>query len=103
MEIAEGVGKPGGQKLCQLAALLIGKTGFPAVRPRIFERQFWCSAEKKGYSGTAIFSKPEPRSVRYGIGIPELDTLTFHEIRRMAKHTPVCSKFAIFVTNSVTI
>lgn len=37
-------------------------------------RQFWCSAEKKGYSGTAIFSKPEPCSVRYGIGIPELDT-----------------------------
>ena len=37
-------------------------------------RQFWCSAEKKGYSGTAIFSKPEPCSVRYGIGIAELDT-----------------------------
>lgn len=37
-------------------------------------RQFWSSAEKKGYSGTAIFSKPEPLSVRYGIGIPELDT-----------------------------
>ena len=36
--------------------------------------QYWHSADKKGYSGTAIFSKPEPCSVRYGIGIPELDT-----------------------------
>lgn len=36
--------------------------------------QYWCSAEKKGYSGTAVFSRHEPLSVRYGIGIPELDT-----------------------------
>lgn len=31
-------------------------------------------AEKKGYSGTAVFSKEEPLSVTYGIGIPEHDT-----------------------------
>ena len=36
--------------------------------------QYWNSAEKKGYSGTAIFTKHEPLSVRYGIGIPEHDT-----------------------------
>jgi len=36
--------------------------------------QFWNYAEKKGYSGTAIFAKKEPISVRYGIGVPELDT-----------------------------
>ena len=36
--------------------------------------QYWNYAEKKGYSGTAIFTKHEPLSVRYGIGIPELDT-----------------------------
>ena len=36
--------------------------------------QYWCSAQKKGYSGTAIFAKREPLSVAYGIGIPELDT-----------------------------
>ena len=36
--------------------------------------QFWNSAEKKGYSGTAIFAKHEPISVTYGIGIPEHDT-----------------------------
>ena len=36
--------------------------------------QFWCSAQKKGYSGTAIFARHEPLFVTYGIGIPELDT-----------------------------
>ena len=36
--------------------------------------QFWCSAEKKGYSGTAIFARHKPLSVRYNLGIPEHDT-----------------------------
>jgi exodeoxyribonuclease-3 len=36
--------------------------------------QFWNYAEKKGYSGTAIFAKAEPLSVVYGVGVPELDT-----------------------------
>ena len=36
--------------------------------------QFWNSAEKKGYSGTAVFAKQEPLSVTYGVGVPELDT-----------------------------
>lgn len=36
--------------------------------------QFWCYAEKKGYSGTAIFTHHRPLSVQYGTGIPELDT-----------------------------
>lgn len=35
---------------------------------------YWYSAEKKGYSGTAVFTKHEPISVKYGIGIPEHDT-----------------------------
>lgn len=34
---------------------------------------YWNSAEKKGYSGTAVFAKEEPLSDRYGIGIPEHD------------------------------
>ncbi len=37
-------------------------------------QQFWSYAEKKGYSGTAIFTKHAPLSVRYGIGVAELDT-----------------------------
>ncbi len=36
--------------------------------------QFWNYAEKKGYSGTAIFAKKAPLSVAYGIGVEELDT-----------------------------
>lgn len=36
--------------------------------------QYWNYAEKKGYSGTAIFAKQEPLSVAYGVGVPELDT-----------------------------
>ncbi len=36
--------------------------------------QYWCYAEKKGYSGTAIFAKQEALSVTYNLGIPEHDT-----------------------------
>lgn len=36
--------------------------------------QYWNYAEKKGYSGTAIFTKTEPLSVSYGINIEEHDT-----------------------------
>lgn len=35
---------------------------------------YWNYAQKKGYSGTAIFAKEEPLNVTYGVGIPELDT-----------------------------
>lgn len=35
---------------------------------------FWNYAEKKGYSGTAIFAKNKPLSVRMGMGVDELDT-----------------------------
>lgn len=36
--------------------------------------QFWNYAEKKGYSGTAVFAKETPLSVSYGVGVEELDT-----------------------------
>ena len=36
-------------------------------------RQLWNSAQRKGYSGTAIFTRLEPAEVRYGLGIPEHD------------------------------
>ena len=35
--------------------------------------QYWNYAEKKGYSGTAVFTRQEPLSVRYGIGVAEHD------------------------------
>ena len=36
--------------------------------------QYWNYAEKKGYSGTAVFTKEAPISVEYGVGVEELDT-----------------------------
>ena len=56
--------------------------------------QYWNSAEKKGYSGTAVFTKREPLSVRYGIGIPEHDTegraitLEFEDFFLLCVYTP---------------
>ncbi len=47
-------------------------------------RQFWYSAEKKGYSGTAIFAKHEPLSVAYGVGVEALD----HEGRLITLEYP---------------
>ena len=35
--------------------------------------EYWNSAEKKGYSGVALFSKTEPEAVSYGLGIDEHD------------------------------
>jgi len=34
-------------------------------------KQYWNSADKKGYSGTAVFTKQEPLSVQYDIGVEE--------------------------------
>lgn len=56
--------------------------------------QYWNSAEKKGYSGTAIFSKTEPMSVTYGLGIEEHDkegrliTLEYPEFYFIDCYTP---------------
>ncbi len=56
--------------------------------------QYWYSAEKKGYSGTAVFTKHEPLSVRYGIGIPEHDregraiTLEYEDFYLLCVYTP---------------
>lgn len=56
--------------------------------------QYWNYAEKKGYSGTAIFTKVEPLSVAYGIGIEEHDnegrviTLEFDKFYMVTVYTP---------------
>ena len=55
---------------------------------------YWYSAEKKGYSGTAIFTKHEPISVSYGIGIEEHDhegraiTLEYENFYLLNIYTP---------------
>ncbi len=56
--------------------------------------QYWNYAEKKGYSGTAIFTRVEPLSVSYGIGIEEHDhegrviTLEFEDFFLITVYTP---------------
>lgn len=56
--------------------------------------QYWNYAEKKGYSGTAIFTKEEPISVKYGIGAEEHDregrviTLEFDKYFMVTVYTP---------------
>ena len=56
--------------------------------------QYWYSAEKKGYSGTAIFAKKEPISVKYGLGIEEHDhegraiTLEYDDFYLLCVYTP---------------
>ena len=57
-------------------------------------RQYWNCAEKKGYSGTAVFTRREPLSVRYGMGLEEHDhegrliTLEFDPFYLVCCYTP---------------
>lgn len=57
-------------------------------------KSFWNSAQKKGYSGTAVFTKIDPISVKYGIGIEEHDkegrviTLEFDKFYLVNIYTP---------------
>jgi exodeoxyribonuclease-3 len=56
--------------------------------------QYWYSAEKKGYSGTAVFTKHEPLNVTYGLGIEEHDhegriiTLEYEKFYLLCVYTP---------------
>ncbi|KZD95690.1 Exodeoxyribonuclease III [Lactiplantibacillus plantarum] len=56
--------------------------------------QYWNYAERKGYSGTAIFTKHEPLNVTYGIGVPEFDdegrviTLEYADYYVLTCYTP---------------
>ncbi len=56
--------------------------------------QYWNYAEKKGYSGTAIFTKHTPRKVTYGIGREEFDnegrviTLSYPDFHLVTVYTP---------------
>ncbi len=57
-------------------------------------QQFWNSAVKKGYSGTAVFTRVTPLSVQYDIGVPEHTgegrtvTLEFEEFYLVNVYTP---------------
>ena len=58
--------------------------------------QFWNYAEKKGYSGTAVFTKEAPLSVTYGIGIEEHD----REGRVITLEYPEYYLITVYVPNS---
>ena len=58
--------------------------------------QYWNYAEKKGYSGTAIFTKAEPLSVAYGIGVEEHD----HEGRVITLEYPDFYFITVYTPNS---
>ncbi|MDD7741040.1 MAG: exodeoxyribonuclease III [Lachnospiraceae bacterium] len=58
--------------------------------------QYWNYAEKKGYSGTALFTKEEPISVRYGIGTEEFD----HEGRVITAEYPSFYFVTVYTPNS---
>lgn len=57
-------------------------------------KQYWYSAEKKGYSGTAIFTRHTPLSVTYGVGVEALDhegrmiTLEYDKFYVVTCYTP---------------
>ena len=57
---------------------------------------YWNSAEKKGYSGTAIYSRHTPLSVTYGIGVEEHD----HEGRVITLEMPEFYLVCVYVPNS---
>ncbi len=58
--------------------------------------QYWNSAEKKGYSGVAVFTRQEPLSVRYGIGVDEFD----HEGRVLTLEMPQFYFVSCYTPNS---
>ena len=59
-------------------------------------RSYWNYADKKGYSGTAIYSRHEPLSVSYGIGIDEHD----HEGRVITLEMPDFYLVTVYTPNS---
>lgn len=58
--------------------------------------QYWNYAEKKGYSGTAIFTREEPLAVTYGIGVEQHD----HEGRVITLEFPDFYMITVYVPNS---
>ena len=59
-------------------------------------KSYWNYAEKKGYSGTAIFTRHEPLNVSYGIGVEEHD----HEGRVITLEMPDFFLVTVYVPNS---
>lgn len=58
--------------------------------------QYWCYAEKKGYSGTAIFTRHTPLSAAYGLGVEEHD----HEGRVITLEYPAFYLVCVYTPNA---
>jgi exodeoxyribonuclease-3 len=58
--------------------------------------QYWCYAEKKGYSGTAVFTREEPLKVTYGMGVEQHD----HEGRMITLEMQDYFFVTVYVPNS---
>ncbi len=73
----------------QVDVSLLEKAGYPY--------HYWFSAEKKGYSGVAIFCKTEPKHIAYGTGIDYMDVegrnlrVDFDEVSVMSLYVPSAS------------
>jgi len=59
-------------------------------------RSYWSYADKKGYSGTAVYTRQEPLSVTYGMGVDEHD----HEGRIVTIEMPDLFLVCVYVPNS---
>ncbi|MGB7337685.1 MAG: exodeoxyribonuclease III [Phototrophicaceae bacterium] len=64
---------------------------------------FWAAAEKKGYSGVALYTRTEPNDVQIGLGIPEFDAegrtiiAEYDDFMYVTTYVPSASKGADFV------
>jgi exodeoxyribonuclease-3 len=64
-----------------------------AFRDLGYEHLYWFSAQKKGYSGTAILSKKEPKNVTFGMGIEKYDNEGRFVMVEYDDFTLICSYF----------
>ncbi|MBM3223478.1 MAG: exodeoxyribonuclease III [Candidatus Tectomicrobia bacterium] len=61
-----------------------------------YPHQYWYGAEKRGYAGTAVFTKTAPLAVRYGLGVARHD----HEGRVLAVELATCFVVSVYVPNA---
>ena len=82
--------------ICCLQETKVDAKSLPAELSRIGDYFFYLNpAERKGYSGVALYSRSEPVEITYGFGIPEFD----HEGRTIRARYPEFTLYAIYFPN----
>jgi len=72
----------------------LAERGIKDYVPLRYKHYWYCCTRRKGYSGTAVFTKTEPVKVRYGLGVESLDnegrcmTLEFEQFVVVAVYVP---------------